>query len=150
MSLSPASARQTRIARVIASQPNLVERARMQGFYDFMLALPSQAAAQGEKLEVSYEQGWARAQRKRVALNGRAWYETEKEREGGKWTWRIYREGFFEVQGQARTERAADQDIEVATADLKDHYGDWAPRYAGAPAAEEDDVEQDADEAPRM
>ena len=96
-SLSPDSARLIRIERIILGQPNPADRARVRGFYDFMLGRPSQAAAQGVRLAVSYQQGWTKGQQRRVALNGRAWYETEKARNGGKWTWRIYREGHFQV-----------------------------------------------------
>jgi hypothetical protein len=44
-SLTPASAREVRIARIISSQPILVEQARMRGFYDHMFAREFQAAA---------------------------------------------------------------------------------------------------------
>lgn len=143
-SLSPESARQVRIERIVRGQSNPADQARYRGFYDFMLGRPSEALALGQKLEVSYAQGWAKGVQRRVILKGRPWYETEKQREGGKWSWRIYREGYFELQGTAPNERRADQDIEVAKADLMDRYGDWAPR-SGAPAPAE---QLDLDEAP--
>lgn len=143
-SLSPESARQVRIDRVVASQANLVEQARKRGFYDFMLGRQSDAQAQGKKLEVSYEQGWVMGMRHRAVLKGRAWYETEKLREGGKWTWRVYREGYFQAQGTAPNESRADQDIEVAKADLMDRNGDWPVRELALPVHEE----QEEDEVP--
>lgn len=144
-SLSFACARQVRIARIIASQPNRVEQARARGFYDHMLGQISQAGAQGSRLEVSYEQGWARAIRTRAALRGRPWYETEKHRESGKWTWEIYREGFFQARGCAPNERRADQDIEVVKAELMDRYGDWVRREIPDTVA----VDIDEEERPR-
>lgn len=151
-SLSPASAREVRIERIISSQPNLVEQARARGFYDHMRGRVSQARAQGGKLEVSYDQGWAKAIRTRAALSGRPWYETEKWRDSGKWTWKIYREGFFQTQGSAPNERRADQDIEVAKAELMDHYGDWGARSTGTapPHGQGQDQEDEEADSPRM
>lgn len=141
-SLTPESARLVRIERIVRGQSNPADQARFRGFYDYMLGRPSQALALGQKLEVSYAQGWAKGVQRRVMLKGRPWYETEKQREGGKWSWRIYREGFFETQGTAPNERRADQDIEVAKADLMDHYGDWAPSGGvQAPAGQSDEDE---------
>lgn len=97
---------------------------------------------------MSYEQGWERGKRTRSALRGRPWYEIEKQRDGGRWTWRIYREGFFQTQGTAPNERHADQDIEVAKADLMDRYSDWAVRCAGAAQAQESDQDDDEEEVP--
>lgn len=70
-SLSPDSARQGRIERIILGQPNPADQARARGFYDFMLGHPSQAAALGVRLVVCYQQGWAKGHRRRVSLNGR-------------------------------------------------------------------------------
>lgn len=146
-SLSSESARLVRIERLLVGQKNPADQARARGFYDYMLARPSQAAAQGVRLAVSYQQGWEKGQQRRVALNGRPWYETEKARTGGKWTWRIYREGYFQIEGNARSETLADQQIEDSKADLMDRYGDWQlPSYARSSVQQEDDEEP----GPRM
>lgn len=147
-SLSPESARLVRIERIIAGQPNPADRARAQGFYDFMLGRPSLAKAQGPRLEVSYDQGWAKGAQRRALLNGKAWYETEKERAGGKWSWRVFREGYFQADGSARSEAQVDQEIEDTKADLMDRYGDWGNRYARSAA--DDPGEAEAESAPRM
>ena len=146
-SLSPESARLVRIERIIRGQTNPADQARVRGFYDFMLGHASQAAAQGVRLAVSYEQGRAKGQQRRVALNGRAWYETEKARSNGKWSWRIYREGYFQVEGNAPSETRADQQIEDSKADLMDLHGDWATPTR-PPAAEPQD--EDETPGPRM
>lgn len=148
ISLSPDSARLVRIERIILGQPNSADQARARGFYDFMLGRPSQAAAQGSRLAVSYQQGWGKGQQRRVALNGRAWYETEKARSGGKWTWRIYREGHLQVEGNARSETRADRQIEDSKADLMDRHGDWGTPNRIAPPAEH--AEEDEAPGPRM
>lgn len=148
ISLSPESARLVRIDRIVASQPNPADRARALGFYDFMLGRPSQAKAQGPRLEVSYDQGRAKGAQRRGSLNGKAWYEVEKERAAGKWNWRIYREGFFQTAGDAKSETRSDQQIEDAKADLMDRYGDWRIQYARSGAA--DPGEDEAEPAPRM
>jgi len=147
-SLSPECARLVRIGRIIAGQPNPADRARAQGFYDFMLGRPAQAKAQGPRLEVSYDQGWAKGAQRRALLNGRAWYEIEKERAGGKWIWRIFREGYFQADGSAKSEARVDQQIEDTKADLMDRYGDWLNQSARSAAA--DPGEEDAESAPRM
>lgn len=136
ISLSPESARQVRIGRIVASQANPADRARALGFYDLMLGQASQAKAQGPRLEISYDQGWAKGAQRRASLNGKAWYEIEKERAGGKWDWRIYREGYFQAEGTAKSETRADQQIEDMKADLMDEHCDWgAPQHqAGEPA----------------
>lgn len=141
-SLSPESARLVRIERIIRVLPNPADQARARGFYDFMLGRPNQAASQGLRLAVSYEQGWAKGQQRRVALNGRAWYETEKTRSDGRWAWGIYREGYYQTGGNAPRETHADQLIEDSKADLMDHYGDWGS--SNWPPAEHVEV----DEAP--
>lgn len=148
ISLSPESARLVRIDRIVASQPNPVDRARALGFYDFMLGRRSQAKAQGTRLEVSYDQGWAKGAQRRGSLNGKAWYEVEKERAGGKWNWSIYREGFFQTAGEAKSETRADQQIEDAKAGLMDRYGDWRIQHARSAVA--DTGEDEAEPAPRM
>lgn len=147
-SLSPESARLVRIDRIIRAQTNPADQARVRGFYDFMLGHPSQAAAQGVRLAVSYEQGWAKGQQRRVALNGRAWYETEKARSNGKWSWRIYREGYFQVEGNAPSETRADQQIEDSKADLMDRHGDWGAPSRPAPSAQP--LDEDEAPGPRM
>jgi hypothetical protein len=53
------------------------------------------------------------------------WYETEKQRDGAKWIWRIYREGYFRVQGTAGNAARTDQDIEVTKPNLMGRYDDW-------------------------
>ena len=143
-SLSSDSARLVRIERIVRGQSNPADQARDRGFYDYMLGRPSQALALGQKLEVSYAQGWAKGVQRRIILKGRPWYETEKLRDGGKWHWRIYREGYFELQGTTPNERRADQDIEVAKADLMDRYGDWGVRSITAVPAEPSDEDEAA------
>lgn len=147
-SLSPDSARLVRIERVIRAQLNPADQARVRGFYDFMLDRPSQAAAQGVRLAVSYQQGWAKGLQRRVALNGRAWYETEKTRLSGKWLWRIYREGHFQAEGNAPSENRADQQIEDSKADLMDLHGDWATPTRPTPAGEQ--LDEDETPGPRV
>lgn len=147
-SLSPESARLVRIERIIRAQASPADQARTRGFYDFMLGRQSQAAAQGERLAVSYQQGWAKGQQRRVALNGRAWYETEKTRFSGKWVWRIYREGHFQAEGNAPSESRADEQIEDSKADLMDLHGDWATPMRPTPAAEQ--LDEDETPGPRM
>lgn len=148
ISLGPESARLVRIDRIVASQPNPADRARALGFYDFMLGRPSQAKAQGLLLEVSYDQGWAKGVQRRALLNGKAWYETEKERAGGKWSWRLFREGYFQADGSAKSEARVDQQIEDTKADLMDRYGDWRAQFARS--ATDDLGEEETDPAPRM
>jgi len=147
-SLSSKSARLVRIERLIAGHRNPADQARARGFYDYMLARPSQATAKGVRLAVSYQQGWEKGEQRRVALNGRLWYETEKTRAGGKWTWRIYREGYFQLEGGARSETLADQQIEDSKADLMDRYGDWRVLSRQDPQAELADEEEE--DRPRM
>lgn len=142
-SLSPESARLVRVERIVRAQTNLADQAHARGFYDFVLGRPSRAAAQGSRPAVSCQQGWAKGQQRRVALNGHALYETEKARSGGKWTWRIYREGHFQVEGSAPSETRADQQIEDAKADLLDRYGDWS-RQGGARAQGEEPNDAEA------
>jgi len=144
ISLSPDSARLVRIERLIAGQPNPADKARAQGFYDFMLGRAPQAKAQGPRLEISYLQGWAKGTLRRASLRGKPWYETEKERSGGKWTWRIYREGYHQADGTAKSEASADQQIEDTKADLMDRYGDWGARQVGLSAEGEDEENESA------
>jgi hypothetical protein len=146
-SLSPESARLVRIERIIRAKPNPADQARARGFYDFMLGHQNQAAAQGVRLSVSYQQGWEKGQQRRVALNGRAWYETEKARSNGKWSWRIYREGYFQLEGNAPSETRADQQIEDSKADLMDLHGDWGAPSRPSPSAET--LDEDEVAAPR-
>ena len=138
-SLSAISARDVRIERVIQSQPNVVEQARKRGFYDFMLERPSLACALGPQIKESYCQGERIGALLRERLAGRAWYETEKSRTGGRWAWRIYREGYFATEGTARSETRADEQIEDAKADLMDKHADWrVPSRLAADDAAED------------
>ena len=126
--LSPESVRDTRIARKIAAAPNPADKARLQGYYDFMLSKDNAAKKQSKISEVSYLQGWKRGQDQRERLNGLPWYETEKYRDGGKWSWSIYREGLHQKSGEASSEKNADLDIEVAKADLMDAHDDWSKK----------------------
>lgn len=126
--LSPESARDTRIARKIAAAPNPADKARLQGYYDFMLGKDNAAKKQSKISEVSYLQGWKRGQDQRERSNGLPWYETEKSRDVGKWSWSIYREGLHQKSGEASSEKNADLDIEVAKADLMDAHDDWSKK----------------------
>ena len=149
-SLSPDSVRLVRIDRLIASQPNPADKARAQGFYDFMLDRGSQAKALGPRLEVSYNRGWAKGVQRRASLKGKPWYETEKARAGGKWTWRIYREGYHQAEGVAGSEARADQQIEDMKADLMDKYGDWGVPRHQVPLAPAEGEPEDEAAGPRM
>lgn len=140
ISLSPESARDTRIARKIAAAPNLADKARLQGYYDFMLGKDNAAKKQSKISEVSYLQGWKRGQDQRERLNGLPWYETEKSRDGEKWSWSIYREGLHQKSGEARSEKNADLDIEVAKADLMDAHDDWSKKGKPVPCERCDNV----------
>lgn len=143
MGLAPESARDVRISRIIASQPNPAERARKQGFYDFMLGQGSNAKAHGKVLEVSYEQGWNRGKQQRERLNGRPWIDVHKERDGAKWKWAIYQEGVYRAGGDAKSEKAADAAIDDARIDLAERRERYEPKRvapSGETASDGDDM----------
>ena len=106
-SLSPESARDTRIARIIASAVSLPARARLQGFYDGMLNRSDATASFSDKLSVAYEQGRQKASDTRKRLAGRPWIEAVSERAGSSWAWQVYVEGIPTVGGKAGSETKA-------------------------------------------
>lgn len=121
-SLSPESARDTRIARLIASASSLPARARLQGFYDGMLNRSDATASFSDKLSVAYEQGRQKAAETRKRLSGRPWIEAVSERAGSSWAWQVYVEGIPTVGGKAGSEtKAYDAVIDARIAIMERH-----------------------------
>lgn len=121
-SLSPESARDTRIARLIAAAASLPARARLQGFYDGMLSRSDATATFSDKLVVAYEQGRQKAAETRKRLAGRPWIEAVSERAGSSWAWQVYVEGIPTVGGKAGTEtKAYDAVIDARIAIMERH-----------------------------
>lgn len=137
ISLSPESARDVRIDRIVASQPNPADRARMRGFYDEMLGIPSRVGEYSKISAVSYEQGRKRGMDRRNLLNGRPWYEVEKVRDGSRWKWVIYQEGVFKRSGSAKSEKEADLAIDIARVELTEQADQPGAETVTAPAEAE-------------
>lgn len=119
-SLTAESARLVRSDRAVASQSNPADKARMRGYYDYMLGLPSRAQEYSKISVVSYEQGQKRAKSKRDLLKGSPWIEIDKSRDGGTWKWNIYREGTYAKGGEASSESKADAAIDVARVEIRE------------------------------
>jgi hypothetical protein len=118
-SLTPESARRVRFERLIAIQSNAPEKARMQGFLDYMMGHESKRGAYSVMLQVSYDQGRRRGLDKRLSLNGKPWIETSQERNGSKWSWAVYCEGYWRAGGEATSQSKAydaiiDARVEIA------------------------------------
>jgi len=84
-----------RIERIVLGQASPADQARARGFYDFMVGQPHQAAPSRSARPATrrlLSAGLAKGEQRRIALNGRPWYETEKARCGihraGKPIWR--------------------------------------------------------------
>lgn len=117
-SLMPESARLVRFERMIEGQPNPPAKARMRGFLDHMMGNESKRADFGVKLQVSYDQGWRRGEETRILLKGRPWIETSNERNGSKWDWGVYCEGYWCSGGSASSQSKAYDEIIEARIDI--------------------------------
>lgn len=132
-SLTPESARLVRFERMIAGQPNPPAKARMRGFLDHMMGNECSRADLGVKLQVSYDQGWRRGEETRILLKGRPWIETSNERNGSKWDWAVYCEGYWRSGGAASSQSRAYDEIIEARIDIAE----------GKPEPSANDVRED-------
>lgn len=119
-SLTPESAREVRLARLVSAMSNPADKARMQGFIDYMTGKPSKEDQYSKISIVSYQQGRKKGEEKRKQLNGDTWIETEKEKIGSKWIWRVYEEGYLKASGEEKTDNAAYDAIIDARIRLKE------------------------------
>jgi hypothetical protein len=122
-------ARLVRIERKLSMERNPVARARLAGFYEFMLGLPSSRESFGDKLSVPYDQGRNRGRQVRAFQKGRPWCETEIEKNITRWTWRLYREGWAVTWGKASSRIKAEKAAFDAQMDDVEHLGSVNNRY---------------------
>jgi hypothetical protein len=115
------SAGEVRINRIVASQKNPADKARMRGFYDYMTGKENSAKEFGKISEVSYLQGWQKGENLRTAiLKGKPWTEKTIEKEGAKWKWAVYREGAYFADGSVSSQAKAEELAGDAAIDAKD------------------------------
>lgn len=108
--LTKESALYVRIYRLIQDELVLTKRARLQGFYDFMLGEKCRAKEFSSKLEVSYLSGWKQGQSKRESLKGDPWVETTINKVETKWEWTVYVEGYYAGSGKTSSQVKAETD----------------------------------------
>lgn len=108
--LTKESAMDVRICRLIQNEPTLPKRAKLQGFYDFMLGEKCRAKEFSSKLEVSYLSGWKQGRSKRESLKGDSWIETIIDKVGTKWEWTVYIEGHYAGSGKTSSQVKAETD----------------------------------------
>lgn len=113
VSLDRESARLTAIERLIKEESkNPAQEAMFRGFYKEMIGHPSKREDFSVKLQVSYDQGVQKAKREREMLNDRfggVWYFDRVKKDGSKWGWRVFREGYEIANGKASSEKAAQE-----------------------------------------
>jgi len=120
-SLTSDSARITRADRLVATKENPAHKAMERGFRDHMMGIPPYVRDNFNKiLQVSYDQGVTKARKLRETLGNRPWLETELERDGSKWKWAIYEEGWYVASGFSKTEKEAGNAIDDARMDALD------------------------------
>lgn len=109
ISLTRESARLVRFERIVQSKPNPPAKAEARGYYDALLGL-AQPEWVDFKLEKHYQAGFAKARGYRAVLSSRglAWTEREISQDQSKWTWAVYREGYFVASGEAKSQKSAE------------------------------------------
>ena len=122
-SWAPEAARLRRYEHKVAAAPNKAARARLRGYFDFMLDLPLKREEFGYIGAVSYDQGVEKAKKWRSVLSERSWKWTEREftHDGNKWHWAVYAEGWLVGSGESRTQREAENAAESAALDDMTH-----------------------------
>lgn len=116
--LSPESAKEVRIERIINSQQNIPARIKKLGFYDYMFGKSSRLNEQNKICQVYYEAGWKHGIQIRNLRKESPWFETEIKKVGSKWEWVIFREGYYVACGYATSQIKAEKDAFSKQVDL--------------------------------